>query len=237
MLPANLFVPDVFLPYPDVCAILTLKDYGDFRVGEPRNLDALARRAKLAGFLGFDEDNLIVPHQHHGNQVCDYPTENDLTDTDGLITNTPGILLGVAIADCAAVLLFDPKTSYVGALHSGWRGSKANIVGVTINKLKTAHQVSPGNLIGYISPMAQVCCYEVSENFQGNFDLKYFEKRGTKWFFNNQAQIIDQLKATGVPIDQIEIDQRCTIHDLELRSFRRDHEASGRMIAAIGLKP
>src|SRR5262249_18322591 len=47
---------------------------------------------------------------------------------DGLITNVPGILLGVLAADCFPVILVDPKKRAVGVFHAGWRGTVKRIV-------------------------------------------------------------------------------------------------------------
>ena len=71
--------------------------------------------------------HVIQPHQTHSTNVAvidrpDY-TKEELEGIDALVTNLPGVAIGVRTADCIPVLLYDPVHRVVGAAHSGWRGS------------------------------------------------------------------------------------------------------------------
>lgn len=210
--------PHIFDQFPQVVASLTR--------------DVLTPdQAKKLGF-----DHLILQHQVHGDTINE--TEPGLIPQtgDALITHAPGYLIGMRVADCATVLVYDPTHPAVAAIHSGWRGTKAQIVPQTIKRLHDQYGSQPSDLWVYVSPLAQVCCYEVQSDFLSNFDPKYIETRDGKHYFDNQAVIRDQLAVAGVPSDHIEFDGRCTMEDPSLRSARRDQSAD-RMLVAIGIKP
>ncbi len=185
--------------------------------------------------LGFQK--LVTQHQVHGSTINE--TEPGLIPEtgDALITHAPNWLIGELVADCAAILIYDPKNKIVAAAHSGWKGSQAEIVPKTIARLNQQYDIQPVDLRVYVSPMAQKCCYEVQTDFVGKFDAKYLDRRHDKLYFDNQAVIRDQLVQVKIPAIQTELDPRCTIHDHSLRSYRRDGDQAGRMLVAIGLKP
>ncbi len=188
-----------------------------------------------ANELGFSK--LVVQHQIHGDTINE--TEPGLTPQtgDALITHAPSWLIGMRVADCATVLIYDPKHQVVASVHSGWRGSHAQIVPKTLTRLATQFGSRASDLWAYVSPLAQKCCYEVQSDFVGKFDAKYLDRRHDKLYFDNQALIRNQLSSANVLAVQTEFDPRCTIHDISLRSYRRDGDDAGRMLVIIGLKP
>lgn len=185
--------------------------------------------------LGFER--LCLTHQIHSDTINE--TEPGLIPEtgDALLTHAPGWLIGMRVADCATVLLYDSEKQVVSAIHSGWRGSKARIVPKAINRLSEQFGSDPKNIWAHVSPLAQKCCYEVQDDFLKNFDAKYIEDRNNKHYFDNQSLIYDQLIESAVPETQIQLDGRCTIHDTSLRSYRRDGDQAGRMLVVIGLHP
>ena len=215
-------------------------DEGDFRFGIGLdNSQAASQRASLATQLGFDPTHLVVPNQPHQANVAVVPGQDDqdLTKADAAITNSSGWLVGVTVADCAAILIYDPRHQAVAAVHSGWRSTKAQIVLSTLTRLAAEYSSRGEDILAYVSPLAQKCCYEVQSDFLAIFKGKYFDHRDGKVYFDNQAVIRDQLTQAGVAVANIEFDNRCTMHDLNLRSFRRDGQSAGRMLGTIGLKP
>lgn len=184
--------------------------------------------------LGFKQ--LITQQQVHGTTINLVQPGHIPKTGDALITDVPYWLVGVLVADCAAILVYDPKQKLVASVHSGWRGSQAEILPKTIEQLNRLGS-HPSDLLVYVSPMGQKCCYEVQSDFIGKFESKYLDRRHGKLYFDNQAVVRNQLAFSGVPATQTEFDPRCTIHDASLRSYRRDGQDAGRMIVAIGLKP
>ncbi|MFC2131828.1 laccase domain-containing protein, partial [Bacteroidota bacterium] len=85
-------------------------------------------RKYLSDYLGYDLENLKFQKQVHKTdiQIVNKDTPSGI-ETDGMITNEKGIILNITIADCTAILVYDPLKKGVGAFHSGWRGTKENI--------------------------------------------------------------------------------------------------------------
>lgn len=93
---------------------------------------------------------------------------------DGLITNVPGVLLSVRVADCVPVLLIDPENHAVGAFHAGWRGTARRIVEKGVGMMRIEYGSDPAKLRAAIGPSIHSCCYavgdEVVDKFHSQFD-------------------------------------------------------------------
>ena len=100
-------------------------------------------------------------NQTHSN-VVSFVKSPRVYDSDGIYTEKPKLGLVVQTADCMPILLIDKKR--IGAIHSGWRGLKNNIVGKAIKKFDVK------NLSIAIGPHAQSCCYEVKEDVKKYFN-------------------------------------------------------------------
>jgi hypothetical protein len=192
-------------------------------------------RARLAGELGFAPERLAVNRQVHGVDVIAVDREYRECEGDGLITNQRGWLLGVSVADCGPVLLYDRETGAIGAIHSGWRGSAAGVVGNGIVRMREEYDTDPGDLLVWLGPSAGPCCYEVGDEVADRFDRSCSRPTGEgKYLFDNRRAILLDLLREGVPAASIHVDSRCTICDSSFHSWRRDGPDSGRMLAVIG---
>ena len=80
---------------------------------------------------------------------------------DALVTNQPGMLLAVQVADCVPVLLVDTRQRVVAAVHAGWRGTVKRIVEKTVGILQQRYGTDPANLRAAWGPCIHSCCYEV----------------------------------------------------------------------------
>ncbi|HKW16436.1 MAG TPA: peptidoglycan editing factor PgeF [Terriglobales bacterium] len=92
---------------------------------------------------------------------------------DGLITNTPGILLGVLAADCFPLILVDPKQRAVGVFHAGWRGTVKRIVAKGIGEMHRWFGTKPSDLRAAIGPGNRGCCYEVGPELRSAFESQF----------------------------------------------------------------
>ena len=136
---------------------------------------------RVAAVFGTTPDRIVSTDQTHTANIR-IVTEvdagkgvvrpRDYTDVDGLITNVPGLILGVYVADCVPVLLADPVTGTVGAVHSGWRGTAAGIAGRAVEMMEDRFGVRAEDLVCAIGPSICKDCYEVSEDV-----ARCFEKR------------------------------------------------------------
>ena len=193
-------------------------------------------RARLCKTLGFDPDHLVVNRQVHGNRIVQVTDDFGESEGDGLITDRSGVLLGVTVADCVPVLLFDPEHRAVGAIHSGWRGTASEVLLRGIERMIEDFGTRPEDLRVWVGPSAGACCYEVGSEVAERFDAAASrEIGGGKYLFDNRGMILAQLRAARVPSDSIEVDIRCTICDERFHSWRREASASGRMVAVVGL--
>lgn len=92
---------------------------------------------------------------------------------DALLTDVPGVLLTVQIADCVPVLLFDPKRRAVGAFHAGWRGTLARIVERGIGTMRRQYGSDPADLVAAIGPSIGPASYAVSEDLRYEFQSQF----------------------------------------------------------------
>ena len=92
---------------------------------------------------------------------------------DGLITDTPGLLLGIQAADCLPIILVDPKHRAVGVFHAGWRGTIKRIVEKGVGGMQHCFGSRPRDLKAAIGPGVHGCCYEVGEEVREQFESQF----------------------------------------------------------------
>jgi polyphenol oxidase len=92
---------------------------------------------------------------------------------DGLMTDEPGVLLGIQTADCIPVLVADRKKRAVAAFHAGWRGTLARIVENGVGRMRLEFGSRPEDLIASIGPGIGQCCYSVGEEVQEQFESQF----------------------------------------------------------------
>jgi YfiH family protein len=110
-----------------------------------------------------------IQRERHGTRIAIATGPNqDCGDADGMLTDRPGLLLAIPTADCVPVLLARRDGRDVAALHAGWRGAHAGIVG-SFAALLRERGGDPGDWLAAIGPAAQACCYEVSAELIGDF--------------------------------------------------------------------
>lgn len=92
---------------------------------------------------------------------------------DGLITNTPGLLLAIKTADCVPVLVANAKRGVIGAFHAGWRGTAARIVEKGIGEMRRQFGSWPRDLRAAIGPCIRRCCYSVGSEVREEFESQF----------------------------------------------------------------
>ncbi len=92
---------------------------------------------------------------------------------DGMMTNEPGILLGIQTADCIPVLVADRKKRAVAAFHAGWRGTLKRIVESGVGRMRLEFGSRPEDLIAAIGPGIGACCYAVGEEVRMEFESQF----------------------------------------------------------------
>jgi polyphenol oxidase len=92
---------------------------------------------------------------------------------DGLVTQTPGILLAVLTADCLPIILVDAKRRAVGVFHAGWRGTLKRIVEKGVGEMRRHFGSRPRDLQSAIGPGIRGCCYEIGPEVRSQFESQF----------------------------------------------------------------
>ncbi len=130
-----------------------------------------ANRQKIMHTLGLAPDKLATLSQVHSARVLLIDQNHDLTSrpqADGMVTNTPGIGLGVLSADCTPILFADPDAGIIGACHAGWRGAVKGIISNTVEAMKDLG-ADPVSILAAIGPTIWPDNYEVGPQFAEDF--------------------------------------------------------------------
>ena len=205
--------------------------------------DAVAenlRRVAEAG--GFAPAELVRVKQVHGDGVLAAHEVSEQSEADALWLHRdhpgPRRVVGVMTADCVPVLLCDRKASVVAAIHSGWKGTVADIAGRTVEILRNAG-ADPRDLLAAIGPCIEVDAFEVGEEVAVQFDERFVARTGyAKPHVDLVACVRAQLEGAGVPANQIERVGACTHAFADLYfSYRRDGAGIGQQLSFIGLRP
>ena len=156
------------------------------------NLKKVSKRIKVAN------NNLVLLNQIHSNRVK-FVNKNTINRFvgDSLVTNKKNLALGILTADCAPVLIFDPKKQNIAALHAGWKGAYKNIIKNTLKKLREKGSKTR-DLIAVVGPCISIENYEVRNDFLNKFvkksiqNKKYFKFYNDKIFFSINSYIKSQ---------------------------------------------
>lgn len=92
---------------------------------------------------------------------------------DGMITNLPGVALGILVADCFPVLLVDSKNKAVGAFHCGWRPTIKRMVEKGLGVMRYEFGTRSQDVFAAIGPGIQSCCYEVGAELREKFESQF----------------------------------------------------------------
>ncbi len=186
-------------------------------------------------------------HQMHGNNVAimrhNQPFESGIK-ADAVVSNDPGRLPLVRTADCAPVMIATADGKVVAAIHAGWRGAIANVVGNAVKiLLELAGNPPPDSLIAAIGPCIAEEIFEVGQEVVESFDAQFGKGVVTRMMPDGKGRVNlpvalrMQLLSVGLNADRIDTTDRCSFRDRdEFFSPRRDKGVTGRMAAVIGAR-
>lgn len=92
---------------------------------------------------------------------------------DGLVTDTPELVIAVQTADCLPIIVADRKRRAVGVFHAGWRGTVKRIAEKGVGEMRKHFGSDPRNLVAAIGPGVQSCCYDVGEEVRTKFEAQF----------------------------------------------------------------
>jgi hypothetical protein len=201
-------------------------------------------RRRFLSALNLESSRLATLHQVHSNRVHiinDNSGEWKQPDADALATRANNIALAVQVADCLPILIADPVSGAVAAVHSGWRGTLSRVLFQTILALKSSLGSRPSDLVAAVGPGIRQCCMEVGAEVAELFEKEYSDSRvvapasGGKALLDLCRALEIQMDRAGIPAGNRHDLGACTrCNPREFFSYRAEGPASGRMIAIIG---
>ena len=203
----------------------------------PGHVDENRRRFFAA--IDANADQLASSYQVHGTEALNANEAGRYEGYDALITNKPGILVGVTVADCVPILIYDAKQQAVAAIHAGWRGTAGQIVTKTLARMQTEFGSRGGDCFAYIGTCIDECSFEVGPEVANQFEPAFKREDETtgKYFIDLKKANAQLLIKFGIPVAQIEISPFSTaINNNDYFSYRVENGNTGRMLAVIGIK-
>ncbi|MGG1618130.1 peptidoglycan editing factor PgeF [Paenibacillus sp. NRS-1782] len=231
-----------------------------FHVGDDPE-KVIRNRQLIAKQLGFVPEAWTCGEQVHGNHVAVVKAADRgrgfadrasaFQDTDGLLTDVPGILLTSFYADCVPLYFCDPVRRVVGLAHAGWKGTVAEIALKMVQMMQTEYGSQPSDLLAAIGPSIGSESYEVDEHVMSQIrvlehDCPGNDKwEGTVYFPLGGGKALLDLKQcnrhimmkAGILPSRIECTTLCTSSRSDLFfSYRKEGGVTGRMASWIGLE-
>lgn len=190
----------------------------------------------------FPGTRAVFLRQVHGCHVAvldgaDMPGNGRLPgEADAVVSRRPGHVLTILVADCQAVMLFDPVREVIANIHAGWRGSVANIIGRTVAVMVRRFGCRPEDIRAGVGPSLGPCCAEFI-HYRREIPETLWSYRVARHHFDFWALSRDQLRAAGLRSGHIAIGGICTRCRSDLFFSYRAANRTGRMGACIALKP
>jgi len=230
-------------------------NYSEFNVNLYCGDDAEAiaeNRKALCKLLKISGDRLVMPHQVHATGIAqigrtffrlsDEVRRQVLEGVDALMTNLPGVCIGVSTADCIPIILYDPEHRAASVVHSGWRGTVADIAGVAVTSMQMAYHSRPEVLKAVIGPGISLANFEVGDEVYEQFaaagyPMAQIARKYEKWHIDLWTCCRLQLKEVGLKGENIQTSGICTYdHCDDYFSARRLGVDSGRILTAVVIR-
>ncbi len=188
--------------------------------------------------LNIPFEHVAKSHQVHGNSVLKVLKPGRYEGYDALITNIKNIQLAVTIADCTPILIFDPFTKAIAAIHAGWRGTAHKIVLETLAQMKIDFNTQPKNCIAFIGTCIDINNFEVGIEVAAQFDetFKIWNPVKQKFYVDLKMANRQCLLDAGLKNENIEVSIYSTVVNNDTYfSYRKENGVTGRMLATIGM--
>lgn len=206
-------------------------------------------QALLCRQLSISPDRFVLPRQIHGTEIrlidesfMTLPAmarSIGLRGMDGVITDQPGVCIGISTADCVPLLFYDPVRRVAGAAHAGWRGTVARMAAKTVRAMVATFGCDPVHIKALIGPCISVDCFEVGDEVYdefsaAGFDMARIARRMDKWHIDLPECNALQMEQEGILPVNIIRSGICTYTDHDdYFSARRLGVDSGRIYTGI----
>ncbi len=206
-------------------------------------------RRRIAQAVGVNVEDFTYTHQTHTTNVAVVREKDRGTrfmETDGMVTDVPGICLVTFYADCVPLFFVDPVKKVIGLSHSGWRGTVGKMGKVTVEKMHAVYGCEPGNILAAIGPSICRDCYEVSGDVADKFREAFAESLWSRLFYEkeNGKYQLDLWEANrqvlieaGIREENMAVTNLCTRCNPDiLFSHRATGDKRGNLSAFLALK-
>lgn len=184
---------------------------------------------------------LYMPEQKHTCDVMVLSPDLGIKVSDAVVTARRDVLIGVQVADCVPIVLYDRKNGVVGAVHAGWRGTAQGILKKTIRVMQDSYQSEPGDILMAIGPAIRWCCYQVGgdvleavskETGKGEYHLERDGALCLDLPSANRHQAI----SVKIPEENMWLSDECTYcYPEKFYSYRYSKGPTGRQGGFIGM--
>jgi YfiH family protein len=203
-----------------------------------------ANRVAVARAFDLETHLFLTVNQVHGSEilVIDQPNPDvshfQRVDSDAIITNQRNILIGILVADCFPVILYDRKKHVAAVVHLGWQGTAAGLLGRTVKAMCELFGCQPEDLCAAIGPGIAAHSYEVDRPVRDAFrqGTDQWGRIATEvslghWQLDLQKSVFLQLDEAGISQTAIDLVTECTCcHKENFFSYRRDNGRTGRQM-------
>lgn len=194
----------------------------------------------LGKIMRIRNDQIYMPIQKHTDKIAIIESSLLPIVADAVITKEAGILIGVQVADCVPILLYEKTKGIIGAIHAGWRGTADAILKKTIKVVMDRFACSEDNIYIALGPAIRWCCYNVDfevmnavSHVTGPGD--YWTKKGGKYCLDLPQANKYQALSMRIPQRNIWLSDECTFCNPDrFYSYRYAKGTTGRQGAFIG---
>lgn len=191
-------------------------------------IDTVSREFDIPG------ERIYMPVQKHTGAVHVLESDMKPVVADAVVTGNRKLLIGVLVADCVPLLVYDTVKNVIGAVHAGWRGTARQILKNTIAVMHDRFRCLPRDISVAIGPSIRQCSYEVGrevidEVVRASGEGAYYRQEGEKYFIDIASANKIQMLSMGIPEENIWCSDECTYCIPEkYHSYRYSGNCAGR---------
>ena len=243
------YQPGIFKQFPEIVAAESTRHggvspipYASLNLGintEDKAEHIADNRRIYFDAIGWERAAFASSYQVHSANIMIATSAGQVHGYDAIITQQKDLLVGVTVADCCPILIYDAKNGVVAAIHAGWKGTVERIVLMTLQKMQSAFKTDALDCYAYVGTCISQSQYEVDDKVAHYFssEHKIARQQQGKWLVDIRATNQDYLRSFGIPASQIEVSPFCTwINNNDYFSHRKEKGTTGRMLVVIGMK-
>jgi YfiH family protein len=218
-----------------------------FLVGD-REEDVRRNLTLIGNAFAIPAERLVLMGQVHGDRIFildgDGPLSGFIPECDGLITDRPGVALGIRTADCVPLLFVDRVRRVIGVAHAGWRGTALRIASRTVDLFEKRFSSRVEDILIAVGPAIGVCCYQVDAPVYAPFSSRpgvesflHPCRKESRWMLDLASANRIELMERGAPAGNILSAGHCNACRPDIFfSHRASHGCTGRQLNFIMLR-